>query len=78
MTKQTPDLKPGSPERLGATVEDSAESSGVNFALFSYHATEVALGFAGRCMGDLRTQQPARHAECQPAIACQGRALLGA
>ena len=43
MTKQTPDLKPGSPERLGATVEDSAESSGVNFALFSYHATEVDL-----------------------------------
>ena len=46
--------------------------------LHQAHATEVALGFAGRRMGDLRAQQSARHAECQPAIACQGRALLGA
>ncbi len=36
---QMHDTKPGLPDRLGATVEDK----GVNFALFSYHADEVAL-----------------------------------
>ena len=36
---QMHETKPGRPDRLGATVEDK----GVNFALFSYHADEVAL-----------------------------------